>query len=369
MFFIKGFGLRIKPDLRCFGRLGGLLIAAALNCSASDASAQQNPAYRIAGVPTCPDCRIERTLVVEISDRAMPGALSDYAWVHVASDDRYFVVSGLTGEELYVADRTGTIQRRIGRTGQGPGEYRAPIHVVETGSAFWIVDPKNTRITSLEKRDFTLQGTRTLPLFPLSSPIEHGTRLILNGMIKGNAAAQPIHIYSSNGALLRSFGADNPNQNATPTSKTMTRVVATGQNGVVWSASPFEYRIEKWDTTGRRVATYVRELEWFKARTATESSEGLPHIRRLHEDKDGLLWVEIGIIRQDRTKTRSVPFDHSRSETYMEIIDPSSRRVVAARRFQGVFGFLANGGLFESTYSTDKGGLPRVHVWTYELRR
>jgi hypothetical protein len=336
------------------------------------AAGRQAP-IRITGTPTCASCRIERRVKVEVTDKAMPGALIDYAWVHAASDDRYFVVSGVSGTELYLADRAGVIRKRIGSEGQAPGEFRTPMYVLEYDSSFRVIDPKNARITTLGKRNLGATKTSNFPFFPLSNPVKLGNAFVLNARLQNGPrteANQPLHMFSVDGVRIRSFGADPrapiPNP---PTARSLTRVVSAGSNGTILVASPSAYRIERWDSAGKLVAIYERDLSWFRPRSLSEPSQGLPHVRQIHEE-NGVLWVQIGTIKQPPTPGKvAIPFDHSKSETFVEVLDLKSGKAVAAKRFTGFYAFPVMGGLYSSTFSTDNRGEPRVQLWTYDLIR
>jgi hypothetical protein len=341
-----------------------------LTCLVPGSAFAQVAVQRIAGGSTCSGCLIETQRLASVSDAALPGSILDFAWAGTLRDGRFYVVTGWSGQELYIANPAGAITQRIGRAGQGPGEYRAPHYVLDVDSFLVVIDVRNRRATYLT-RD-RLQFVRTTPLSgaPLSRPVAlSGNRFLINAIVSGDAG-HPLHVIDSDGRVLRSFGQDSRSAGAVLTSHTATRVTAAASDGSVWVAHPNEYRIEKWDSTGRLTAVYERTLTWFPRRTADATGAGLPRITALHEAEPGKLWVEIRTTRPAPAarENRTFPADHSNSETYVEILDMQARSVLTARQFKGWFPYSTGAGLTGSIYD-DKTLEPRVHVWTYRLRR
>jgi hypothetical protein len=332
----------------------------------------QVPQFRILGAPTCANCVIKKELVRRITDRTLPGALLEYASAHVARDGRSFVVSGEDGRELYLADANGQIVRRIGRSGEGPNEYRAPNYVLELDSFFVVFDTRNSRATYLAKQDLRAVKSVRLTANPLIAPIPLPMNRYAANVVKlssGQAASKPISVIAASGTTIRSFGLDT-RKGQSITSKALTRILAPGRGGVIWAGYPEEYRIEKWDTAGQLLAVYQREVEWFRPRDSNSRESGLPHLRSLHEDENGALWVTIGTVKPNPAAKRGAfPFDHSLSETRVEVLDMSARRVIASQTFPSWFPQDVMGGLFQTIYTTTEGGDPLVQVWTYTLSR
>lgn len=88
--------------------------------------------------------------------------------------DGSLLVASLGTSDLVLLDQTGTETRRVGRKGEGPGEYRWPSWVQAVGDTVWVYDKGARRLTTLGA-DFSLLGTTNLdsddaliPLAPLA---------------------------------------------------------------------------------------------------------------------------------------------------------------------------------------------------------
>ena len=114
-----------------------------LFCGSGRASGHVQP-QTISGGPTCDHCTIERHLLATIHDSTYEGgAIGDGgANTHVNSDGTFLVIAGpgLFNPEIFFARANGAISYRLGQTGQGPGEYKRPMHVMEADSFFLVVD-------------------------------------------------------------------------------------------------------------------------------------------------------------------------------------------------------------------------------------
>jgi hypothetical protein len=89
-----------------------------------------------------------------------------------------------------VLDSSGLMIRRLGRKGEGPGEFTRPCCVGVIGDVVWIADPQARRITSFS-------GTRVLSTVSLATTDE-GTGLEpISLFADGTLAAMPVRIRSN----------------------------------------------------------------------------------------------------------------------------------------------------------------------------
>lgn len=200
----------------------------------------QGPVVVISGGPSCGDCRIQRYRLATITDSLYPGGatLSSSALVHVRADRQFFVAAGgLMGPtDLYLADRSGLVQRQIGRRGRGPGEYLSPFPILETRHVFLVLDAGQRRVTRLAKDDLSVLGTDSLPLWPRTQPaVFTDGRYVVSGPMRWQTDARPVHIVGSTGQVLRSFG--EPGRSELRTRRgLLERVVAISGDSIVWVA-------------------------------------------------------------------------------------------------------------------------------------
>jgi hypothetical protein len=69
--------------------------------------------------------------------------------------------------ELFMFDRSGNLLRRVGRPGQGPGEFQRPAGLGVTGKLFWVYDAGARRVTFFETATAELASTIQTPVTTL----------------------------------------------------------------------------------------------------------------------------------------------------------------------------------------------------------
>lgn len=112
----------------------------------------------------------------------------------------YIVALEAAGGWLVVADRSydqhitvielpsGKVAARLGRHGEGPGEFVSPYWITSTNSGsaqFWIFDPRTRRLSRLDLRGGTATIDTTLSLtapFAIYEPLWHNSGLVATGM-------------------------------------------------------------------------------------------------------------------------------------------------------------------------------------------
>ena len=332
------------------------------------ASGQIQP-LTISGPPTCADCRIERHLLATIHDSTYRGgALAGFAIVHVTSDTTFFITAGPDLDELYFADRDGTIVRRVGRSGEGPGEYKDPRYVTETDSAFVVFDVRVNRATYLTKDSLALIRTMRLPATPLRKPpvvFLDGSFLFRSNIRSRDRAGLALHAVTPGGTISHSFG---PRPQAFPDRLTIGGMAASGDSAV-WIAPLDRYRLELWSREGNLLLLVDRPAPWFNSREEIENAAGVRynHIQGLYEDQDGRLWVHA--IELTRAGFGRIVPDPAASASIIEVLDPIQARVLAFSRESGVMAYSAGGpGFYQQASRLSDGLLLLIDVWAAELR-
>jgi hypothetical protein len=337
-----------------------------LSCLPASAHGQTKPIL-IQGLPSCPVCTIERYQLSTITDASLPGgAIVEGGEVHVNSDLTFLLITGPRWDEVYVADRSGNLVRRVGRTGRGPGEYIGPTYVVEVPSEYWIVDVVLHRITRLSKVSLEVVGTMTLPpgeLIGAPVPFADGSFVLRADIRTRDRIGFALHHGSVQG-ILRSFA---PADTILPGRVAPPLVLAKTRDGSgVWAAHVNQYRIEKWDTAGRLMSIHERNADWFSVRTDGRRPPGQRYaaILGIHEDSSGRLWVHAAI---RTTAADGIRFDPSRSESVVEILEPAEGRVLATERFPDVAAASTMGGFFQMVPRSTLGGSLEIEIWGFRL--
>jgi hypothetical protein len=108
--------------------------------------------------PTCPECRIELEEVVTLGSPDGEGALATSALM-VRMDSRgRFVVLLIDESPPYVFSADGSFIQRLGREGEGPGEYLNVWTMEVSGDELYIFDRGINRLTTLDL-DFNIVET------------------------------------------------------------------------------------------------------------------------------------------------------------------------------------------------------------------
>ena len=357
--------------------LGATVLASSPpNASASFVQEQETRAPEVQIIPdqvSCDTCVIERYLVATIHDRAFrDGALIFFGLPHVNSDGTFLVIAGPpTASELYLAEPDGSIVRRIGRAGDGPGEYRRVSAALELPEAYFVFDQTLRRVTRLSKTTLEALGTTQLHLIQGAVPplvFEDGSLLFSGTSRTRSGIGHPFHLLDSSGQLVRSFGVEEvvpPSQNPYP------GVLARSRDGAFWAAFPDRYQIERWDREGNLLAVIQPEADWFTNEPDREKQQAgarQSRVQGLFEDEDGLLWVHI-IGRQVGEKVGGqLEPDPSTSASIIEVIDPVVGTLVASSRVEGLRDFWAYGGFFQMVNRESPQGLLTLEVWGARLR-
>lgn len=264
---------------------------------------------------------------------------------------RFYVVTPETGSEApFVFDANGAFVRRLGRGGDGPGEYRsASVVLVGAGDTIHVIDQIG-RITALDPSSFDVVHTTRLSFSPDWSALRfaNGTYVINGSARDPDKIGFPLHRVSVEGNIIRSFGDDDPFLRPGETHR-LIRWLAKSGGGRLWSV-PFthEYAIELWDTTRVRVARLERDVDWFKPYDQywlpTLDRAPAPRIMGIWQDARGYVWTIVHVgrpqwrrglgtgIRLEGQMAYPITDEQRVYDTVVEVIDPAAGVVVASQR-------------------------------------
>jgi hypothetical protein len=329
---------------------------------------------RIDSRPACAQCKLEWKHVATLDGNSVSGWP---AWVSRGLDGRIYVIDQV--ERLpFVFSQTGRFERKLGRQGAGPGEYRSARAVlVGTNGRIHILDPSLGRHTVLSK-DGDMAATKPLPGGTpslASAAVLADDRIVTNQLFRDPASAGfLLQEVDPSGKRLRLFeeverydmGETWPYQ----------RLLFARQNGEIWSAHPYNYVIDLYSRDRKKIMAITRIADWVGTpdrMSGPSAGDALEppwmEMRALWDDRDGLLWT--GTLVPSRSwqptkdSNRALPINE-RYETVIEVLDPKAGALVTSLRVRQmvVYG-LGNG--YVATYLEGADGTPSIEVWMVQL--
>jgi hypothetical protein len=335
------------------------------------------------GEPSCRTCRIVLEPVAVLDDREAPGALGHTQNLSRDSRGRLYLVPPRARSPIAVFDSTGAFLTWIGRTGEGPGEYRVITRIdVLPGDTLIVYDARNHRQTILAP-DYSVVGSarfeRTVGMTGSVRLDRH--RLLTSGSVRrpDNTSAA-LHVLDSTGNVVSSFGAAAPLvRSGAPYANN--RVLTRDRSGRVWAAPFTAYRLEQWDTSGRKLRELRRIVPWFEPWTLDKPitpETPPPHsIRAIRADSAHRVWVLLDVPDDrfaegiEREMTSRGTFwnivDYERVyDSVIEVIDVNSGRVLVSHRSDyWIPNFIGTDLVY--AYREDEGGTPSLHIWRLRL--
>lgn len=361
---------------------GPMLVALALApAAAAPAGGQTNVV--LSGPATCRQCRIELEQVVAFGDSTGPGMLQEQSVIAADQRGRFYVTSAYD-PTIAVFDARGRFLHRIGRKGQGPGEFtRRPTMLFGPGDTLYALEGSTRRMTVFSPQ-YELVRTGTLGLSYSTAVRLPNGRFLLSGVSRSaEAIGYPLHLLDQNGAYIRSFGSATGAQDLFASTSGTVRRFAAPVGETVWTVRADELVLERWSADGKKLAHTTRQAPWFpNSHLPPNANPGThpdpPVVRSLSEDKAGLLWILTRV--QDREwRPRTLPahrdgtgpyvpdsLRHKLNDSVLEVIDPARGAVLATRTFDSLFmGFIAPNLLV--SFDEDADGNPRYVVWRARL--
>lgn len=333
------------------------------------------PTVTIGDQPSCAACTIELTPVVTLGDRDGGGLLYQQSTLATDSRGRYYVSANMD-PAIVVFDAKGRFLQKIGKRGQGPGEFRdRPFIYFSAGDTLYAADIG--RITVFAP-DYRL--VRTIPLETSGSSIafiKSGTFVVAGTSRSRDLIGFPMHLVSADGKVIRSFGSESGRQDL-GAPQTGLRSVAPASGDRVWSADPYAYVLERWNPRGARDLTVRREAPWFPpnlpSRGTPRRERPPPRLRAVQEEPDGTLLALARVPDRDwklHPPSRVGPGGatytsdsllHKLYDSVIEVLDPAKRTLLVRKVFRENFvGFI--GPRLLASYTEDEEGNPRYVVW------
>lgn len=325
----------------------------------------------------CPTCAIQLDLLVTLGSVSEPtvGATSHALW---DSNDRIFLGHDQAPSQIMQFDSTGAFVRALGREGDGPGEHRRLMRIaLGPGDSLYAFDYGAPRVT-VYTPDLEVGRVDRLPGPVRDAVVFTDGRMVLHARIPtSEKIGLPLHLASSDGSVLHSFGASNPVERPGRPALQL-RYLARASSDAVWAARMNEYVVEQWRRDGTLVRRLERDPDWFdgwlKRRGVSASEPPQSFLRGVHQDDHGRLLVlatvagenwEEGVERVgDQRGERSVRVRNLELlyDSRLDIIDPETGRLVVSQRLpQNLVGFTNRGDLVG--YRSGAADIPYIDLW------
>jgi len=342
----------------------------------------------------CASCTIEITpdVVLGADGESVIGSAWD---IRRLSDGRFTMafqnISAWAEFTVFSAD--GSDFRRVGREGEGPGEYAHVVWVREHGEELYVFDNQRRRMTVL---DAGFEVARTMPVPCLvcngfGMAVLPGGAVALNYfMPRGSReeafsadAGFALHILAPDGEPLHLLDEIPTKSPLTPTEDPH-RFLDIAADGSLLSLHLTSYRIDRWDpATGELLQTFKRAADWFPdgqsySHPAAPGRPPATGTRAMHLDESGRLWVHLSRPapdwgnRLERTPPDAHPewgpwkYGPGSSEGVIEVLDLESGRVLVSQvlDLDGDWGqFFAPGWM--AVY--DEEAIPQYRMWRMKL--
>lgn len=354
-----------------------LTVAAILSCRQSDTPDES----AVTGDAPCESCRIvlEHRLTLQVDDMTRPIAGQPTNVVR-GPGGQYILFH--PGQVPSVFDSVGRFVRELGRIGDGPGEYRAPVHAIFlAGDSILVLDAAHRRATVVSPELIAVRSI-SLPLVPSAGTVLGWPDRVV---IAGNSyeldhAGWPLHLLDMSGdqaVHVRSMG-DTPREISSAQDGSARRRFAQSDGNSFWTAHLVEYRLARMSDEGEVLASLKRTPEWFPGTSGVHRGNPTvppPPLLSGSTISRDTLWLAFDVPRPDwQLAWREIVIPPSgelsggnRPEitelirSRIEAVDVQTGELIASQEVDGVVVQLYSGpGAI--VYDLDSSGLPRVRV-------
>jgi hypothetical protein len=337
----------------------------------------------ISNTVTCVTCQIESSMARELGSDP-DGPFEGRPIRFMFSDGRGVILAAtrVADRPLAFVDRTGAI-KGIGRSGSGPGEYRAPTAFSRTpGDSVLVFDQANRLLTLLSPSLAFVRSWKA-PFNILQFIHLHGDQYLINSMIgTRELIGFPLHIITLKGELIRSFGESREPRLAG--SVPDRRYLLRQASRLYTIPEYWEYRVDEWSSDGSFKHSYLRRPEWFPPYkgmpSITSGNPPAPTVGGGWIDGDGVLWVFVRV--PSRTWKAELEGKLSQveggagyamasleklEETMVEAIDLRNGALLAARRLPFRVGSVLEDGSLVVYHTDARTGSVATQLWRVRL--
>jgi hypothetical protein len=335
------------------------------------------------GEPTCATCRIVVEPVVTLQT---PDGDAGSPWATVRTRAGQFVIAA--HDRIYLFAANGQYIRTIGRSGQGPGEYRLINYARVFGDQLHLFDAAHRRQTVLAPDWSVLRLNQFSGMPAWDALVVSESLSVVNGRITTReGAGHLLHAQDHSGRIIHSFGETQGGYRADVSPNVHVRRLAKTSSGDIWAAHRTRYQIDQWSVDGQLRRTIVRNATWFpphldqRTRTPEPNHPPQPHVMAVREDDQERLWILIqvadtgwaGAVRSAETlirpEGRSTLLVQDRAyDSVVEVIDLRTGALLASRRFdQFLSAFVAEDLVRWVHWNSDDTTV--AHLWRLRLER
>lgn len=336
---------------------------------------------RISGPPDCDECRLEMTLEVKLRDRPDLGRQVVGSKQAVIRDPRgrVFHVHGGDASSIHVFDADGTFIQSVGSRGQGPGQFSYIYALVLDDEAnLYAFDRERMTVFS---PGFEILEVKQVPLRVHQALLLPDGFVVASPSFSEDAVGLPLHLLDEDLQVVRSFAATGETEG--PEWQTLqARGISKSLDGLIWAHPPNRYLIEEWDpTTGTRHQAFERTVEWFEPwvehRGLSVELPPQPRLSSVWQDDEGLLWTvsavgaekwHEGLVVLPGFNDLWIEYPEQFWDSHIEVIDPSTGRLLLSERVPQALGRFTNDGLVIGRRYPE-GEFYQVDLWKLELVR
>ena len=220
----------------------------------------------------CADCGWTREHVVHLDGKRHANVGEPLAIARTSAG--YWLLTPMNiPAQVAVFDSRGHLARIIGRSGAGPGEYRAIRFIKVTGDdTVHVFDPALRRKAVLTPDFEFVRTVESDVLRPYDAEFLPSGRMVTSQSIPmALRAGLPIHVLNRAGKITASFG-NKPRSRRNDRPLRLWRSIAPVGDSLVWVAHLTRYRVELWRLTGEHIETFDRHVSWFKPESASAST-------------------------------------------------------------------------------------------------
>jgi hypothetical protein len=367
-----------KRKCRAWSRRGVIAVVI-LMVTSSTASAQQTVRV-LPGSVVCQACRVDLSTIVTLGDADGPGALiGEPRFLLRLRDGRFVTAEYPTASRLLVFRPDGSFDREIGRSGEGPGEFRhiSTAYVTADGT-LRVFDGALRRESEFDAELNFKSSTVYATLGAANVVMASNGEVYYNANVATpDAVGLPLHLVQD-GQVIRSFGSEHPVHR--PDAPEIGQRAMSPTNEGIWTARRTHYLIEFWTREGSRLSALERRVPWFEPYLMREplSPSRPPEswVADLRADESGRLTVLLTVASQEFAKGLKVIGQRGNQvlydieecatvfDTIVEVIDTARQRVYAAsRRPECLLGFV-DADIYG--YSMDR-GFPQINVYSMRV--
>ena len=331
-------------------------------------------------IDVCGTCRLALEAVVRLGADEDPGMIEE-EWTRAAwgGEMGYLTFAGATIKRF---DADGRFAGQIGRSGDGPGEFRAVTDVHVVGGQIVAFDYGNRSWSQFDESGTFVRRQR----YPGEvgrgrfHVVGHDT-VIVAGMDRRDpdVVGYPLHLTTlAEDAPIVHFGADSPYYVPNEPYASLVVLGTASRPGTVWWGKPGRPHWEEWSVNRDHLRTVVGNLPWFPRDVPVRRRDPRPIVRMGYFGLDGrnrfwILtevpdpgWEQIEFVLTDQgwEPTREARPGELR-DARLDVFDLAARRHLGHYTWDGVYPalMLLDGELAVSSVEVGADYVPRLAVY------